>query len=95
MNYEWDNEKAILNLRKHSVDFLDAIAALEDCNRLEQIDARVEYGEERLQIVGMARGFILFVVATMRSEDHCRIISARKADRDEQDWYYAGDAEAW
>ena len=95
MNYEWDNEKAILNLRKHSVDFLDAIAALEDRNRLEQIDARVEYGEERLQIVGMARGFILFVVATMRSEDHCRIISARKADRDEQDWYYAGDAEAW
>jgi uncharacterized DUF497 family protein len=95
VNYEWDNEKAILNLRKHGVDFVDAIAALEDPNRLEQVDPRFEYGEERLQIIGMTRGTILFVVATMRSEDLCRIISARKADRDEQNRYYAGDAEAW
>jgi uncharacterized protein len=95
VNYEWDAEKAILNLRRHGVDFLDAIGALEDRNRLEQIDAGFEYGEERLQIIGMAHGSILFVVVTMRSEDICRIISARKADRDEQDRYYAGDAEAW
>ena len=95
MNYEWDDEKAILNLRKHGVDFRDAIGALEDRNRLEQIDAGIEYGEERFQIIGIAHGSILFVVATMRSEDLCRIISARKADRDEQDRYYAGDAEAW
>ena len=95
MNYEWDDEKAILNLRKHSIDFLDAIGALEDRNRLEQIDARFEYDEERLQIIGMARGSILFVVATMRSEDLCRIISARKADRNEQERYYTGDPETW
>ncbi len=95
MNYEWDNEKAILNLREHGVDFLDAIGALEDRNRLEQIDAGFEYGEERLQIIGMAGGSILFVVATMRDEDIRRIISARKADRDEQDRYYAGDPEVW
>ena len=95
MNYEWDDEKAILNLRKHGVDFRDAIGALEDRNRLEQIDVGIEYGEERLQIIGMAHSSILFVVATMRSEDLCRIISARKADRDEQDRYYAGDPEVW
>ena len=95
MNYEWDNEKAILNLRKHGVDFLDAIEALEDHNRLEQIDPEFEYGEERLQIIGMTHGSILFVVVTMRSEDLCRIISARKADRNEQNRYYAGDAETW
>jgi uncharacterized DUF497 family protein len=95
VNYEWDDEKAISNLRKHRVDFVDAIGALEDRNRLEQIDAELDYGEERLQIIGMAHNSILFVVATMRSEDLCRIISARKADRDEQDRYYAGDPEAW
>jgi hypothetical protein len=38
--YEWDNGKAADNLRKHGVNFTDAIAALEDTNRLEEIDTR-------------------------------------------------------
>jgi hypothetical protein len=33
------------NFRKHGVDFLDAISALEDSNRLEEVDTRFEYGE--------------------------------------------------
>jgi uncharacterized DUF497 family protein len=93
--YEWDDDKAIFNLRQHGVDFADAIEALEDPNRLEEIDTRFEYGEERLQIIGIARSSILFVVATVRGEDIYRIISARKADLHEQDRYYAGDREAW
>jgi uncharacterized DUF497 family protein len=36
VQYEWDNGKAAENLRKHGVDFADAIAALEDPNRLEK-----------------------------------------------------------
>jgi uncharacterized protein len=92
---EWDNGKAANNLRKHSVDFADAIAALEDPNRLEEIDARFVYGEERIQVIGMARGDVLFVIVTQRSEDTCRIISARKATRHEQDRYYSGNREAW
>jgi uncharacterized protein len=40
VKYEWDNGKAAANLRKHGVDFADAIAALEDSNRLEEIDAQ-------------------------------------------------------
>ncbi len=78
MHYDWDNGKAALNLRKHGVDFADAIAALEDANRVEEIDARFVYGEERTQVIGMARGTLLFVVVTLRGEDTCRIISARK-----------------
>jgi uncharacterized DUF497 family protein len=46
VQYEWDDEKAALNLRKHGVDFLDAIAALEDPNRAEEIDAQFDYGED-------------------------------------------------
>jgi hypothetical protein len=95
VQYEWDNGKAVLNLRKHGVDFADAIAALEDPNRVEEIDARFEYGEERLDVIGMAHGKVLFVIATLRGEDVCRIISARKATRHEQDRYYAGNREAW
>src|SRR6266567_4512677 len=95
VQYEWDNGKAAENLRKHGVDFADAIAALEDPNRLEEIDTRFEYGEERIQVIGIARGGVLFVIVTQRGEDSCRIISARKATRHEQDRYYAGEREAW
>ncbi len=95
VQYEWDNGKAAENLRKHGVDFVDAIAALEDANRLEEVDTRFEYGEERIQVIGMARGDVLFVIVTLRGEDSCRIISARKATRHEQDRYYAGDRETW
>ena len=78
MQYEWDNGKAAENLRKHGVDFTDAIAALEDANRLEEIDTRFPYGEERVQVIGTARSNVLFVIVTLRDEDGCRIISARK-----------------
>jgi uncharacterized DUF497 family protein len=77
------------------VDFLDAIAALEDTNRVEEIDLRFEYDEERLQVIGMSHGNVLVVIITLRSENTCRIISARKATRNEQDRYYAGNRETW
>jgi uncharacterized DUF497 family protein len=74
---------------------MDAIAALEDPNRLEEIDTRFPYDEERVQVIGMASGRLLFVAATFRGERTCRIISARKATKHEQVRYYAGDRETW
>jgi uncharacterized protein len=95
VQYEWDNGKAALNHRKHGVDFLDAITALEDPNRSEEIDTQFVYGEERIQVIGVAHTGVLFVTVTFRGEDRCRIISARKATRHEQDRYYAGRRETW
>ncbi len=95
MNYEWDNGKAVENLRKHGVDFVDAIAILEDPNRVERIDDRFVYGEERVHVIGMAHGKVLFFVVTHPGEDTCGIISARKATRHEQDRYYESDRETW
>lgn len=94
MDFEWDPAKAAENLRKHGVDFIDAIGALEDPNRLESIDDRLDFGEDRLHVIGATLGKVLFVVTTMRGEENCRIISARKATRYEQDRYYAGDHKA-
>ncbi len=54
MSFEWNTAKAIENRRRHGIDFADAIAAVEDPNRLEEIDDRFEYGEERTQIIGTA-----------------------------------------
>lgn len=95
MDYEWDAAKAAENRRRHGIDFVDSIAAIEDPNRLEEVDTRFEYGEERIRTIGMAVGDVLFVVTTMRGDRACRIISARRATRHEQDRYYAGDREAW
>jgi hypothetical protein len=95
VKYEWDDGKAAENLRKHGVDFADAITPLEDPNRVEAIDDRFVYDEERVQVIGMAQGKVLFVVVTLPGEDTCRIISARKATRHEQDRYYANDCETW
>ena len=60
-----DDEEAARNLRKHRVDFLDAIAAVEDPNRLEEIEPRQDDGEERTRIIGLARGGVLFVAVTL------------------------------
>lgn len=95
VEYEWDAAKAAENRRRHGIDFPDSIAAIEDPNRLEEIDTRLEYGEERIRIIGMAVGNVLFVVTTLRGDRTCRIISARRATRHEQDRYYEGDREAW
>jgi uncharacterized protein len=95
VDYEWDAAKAAENRRRHGIDFADSIVAIEDPNRLEEIDARFEYGEERIRVIGMAVGNVLFVVTTRRGDRTCRIISARRATRYEQDRYYADDPEAW
>jgi uncharacterized DUF497 family protein len=95
VDYVWDDTKNALNRRKHGIDFTDAIAALEDPNRIEDMDSESEFGEERLDTIGMAHRRILFVVTTLRGEDTCRIITARKATRHEEDRYYAGDRETW
>jgi uncharacterized protein len=88
--------KAAENRRKHGVDFLDAVPAVNDPHRLELVDDREDYGEQRLVIIGMSRTRVLFVVVTLRDDDEsCRIISARRATRDEEDQYYAGGREDW
>ena len=95
MDYEWDVAKAADNIRRHGIDFRDAIPAIEDPDRLEEVDDRFAYEEERTVIIGRSAQRVLFVVTTSRHEDVCRIISARKATRREEDSYYAGDAEKW
>ncbi len=86
MEFEWDPHKAIANRDKHGIDFADAIAVLEDEAAVTVLDAFTE--EERFITIGMdAFGRVLVVVYTWRSEDAIRIISARKATRNERRQY--------
>ncbi len=82
MAYQWDPEKAAINLRKHGIDFADAATIFEDEAALTVTDDVAE--EERFVTLGMdALGRLLVVVYTWREAD-LRIISARKATRAER-----------
>ena len=89
MDYDWDPRKAAENLRKHGVDFADAVIALEDENALTIEDS--DHDEQRFKTLGMGPSLnILFLVHCERSENRIRIISARKADRGETEQYFQG-----
>ncbi len=87
MEFEWDADKAALNLRKHGVQFSIAARAFFDPNRLGVYDGREDYGEDRWVIIGYAAHALLCVVYTVRYEDTIRLISARKANEKERKQY--------
>ncbi len=67
MNYTWDKNKRSININKHGVDFPIAIEVFHDPNRIETVDDRQDYGEERIQTIGYAKPGLLFVVYTYRA----------------------------
>ena len=86
MEYEWDPAKAKANLRKHRISFADAALALEDTRALTMADPDAS-GEQRWVSLGSdPRGRVLITVFTTRGR-HTRIISARKASRNERRRY--------
>ncbi|MDR0518530.1 MAG: BrnT family toxin, partial [Clostridiales Family XIII bacterium] len=62
MNYVWDEEKRIANLRKHNFDFKDAGSVFNDPHGIETVDDRFDYGEERIMRIGLYRSEIVTVV---------------------------------
>jgi uncharacterized protein len=86
LEFEWDDEKARANARKHGVAFERAKLAFADPFAIAALDDREDYGEERFILIGMADGPLLFVAFTERG-DRKRIISARRATRHEQAIY--------
>jgi len=88
MTYQWDNDKAKANLRKHGIDFADAVSVFSDDLAITIPDER--FDEERFITVGMdAFGRVLVVVYTWRGNE-IRLISARKATRPEREPYEEG-----
>jgi uncharacterized protein len=86
--FEWDDDKAEANYRKHGVDFAMARRVFDDFFAVEQYDPfSATYGEDRFIIVGMVGGELVTVVYTNR-DDCIRLISARRASKREHDDYY-------
>jgi uncharacterized DUF497 family protein len=85
MDFEWDEAKNRANLAKHGIDFTRAKEIFQGYV-LESADVRRNYGETRVVAVGVTDGTELTVVYTPRGEIR-RIISARRAKRDERRAY--------
>lgn len=82
MTFEWNRQKAASNLRKHGVDFADAVMVFYDEQAITIRDDAV--GEERFIALGVdALARVLVIIYTWRG-NRVRIISARKATRRER-----------
>ena len=86
--FEWDETKRKNNFKAHKIDFADVKAVFEGFAFVRRSDRR---GEIRYQIFGYANGQEVAVACTIR-EGRCRIISARRARKDERQRYYRGIA---
>ncbi|MBI5876683.1 MAG: BrnT family toxin [Chloroflexi bacterium] len=81
MHFEWDERKRQSNIRKHGFDFADAPRVFDGVT-LTMPDARKDYGELRFITFGMVNGIVIVVAHTEETE-YIRIISMRKATRNE------------
>jgi uncharacterized DUF497 family protein len=91
MEFEWSEANREAHLAKHGVDFLDVVPMFAGPT-VEQVDDRKDYGETRINALGEVEGRVYFVTYTWRGKRKSirrRIISARKANHDEQRTYYA------
>lgn len=88
MDFEWDADKARINLEKHKVRFEVAAKVFLDPDRIQVTDDRFDYGEKRLITFGRIDGRLYVVVFTeIEHTRTIRLISARKANARERRRY--------
>lgn len=86
MTFEWDPAKSAANKIKHGIDFEEAQVIWDDARRVEF--PATNQGEPRFQVVGDRGGKLWSAIITYRA-DNIRIISVRRARRDEERSYEA------
>ena len=82
--FEWDPAKADSNLEKHNIAFEDAATIFDDPYHFLVDVTKPEYGENRYRAIGRIYGGRLVAVVYTNREERRRIISARKARKNEQ-----------
>lgn len=89
LRFGWDEEKNVANRRKHGVSFQEAATVFYDDYALLIDDPDHSEQEERFLLLGLSTSARTLVVCHCyrEAEDRIRIISARKADRQERERY--------
>lgn len=86
LRFEWDEKKNRQNRQKHGVSFEEARTVFFDENAVEFYDEAHSDWEDRFLLLGMSAhlGILLICHCFREQESVIRIISARKATRNEQ-----------
>lgn len=90
MVFEWDAEKRLLTIIKHGIDMADAVQIFA---RNPMILSSSRNGEDRHLAVGPLNGVMIAVAFVMRG-NATRVITARRARRNERSAYNDHDPEA-
>ena len=86
-NFEWDPDKAEKNISKHDVDFVEASSIFDDPMFITFLDEEHSIDEERYITIGLSIKGRILLVAHAERDDRIRIISARKATKNEEKFY--------
>jgi uncharacterized DUF497 family protein len=89
VEFDWDEAKRASNLEKHGIDFVRARTVFDDPDHFTELATATAYGEVRWKAIGRVGVLTICVIFTDRGAKR-RIISARRARRDEREQYRAG-----
>jgi uncharacterized protein len=89
--FEWNEEKAQINLSKHGISFTEATTVFEDPNCLLMDDPQHSIDERRFLILGYSTVNRLLLVVHCDRGSNIRLISARPATPSERRSYERGN----
>ena len=88
LNFEWDANKSASNIKKHDISFDEAKTVFTDEYARLISDPDNSQDEDRFLLLGTSIDSKLLVVChCIREAESIRIISARKADKQERKIY--------
>ena len=87
--FNWDADKGLSNIEKHGISFKEAATVFGDDRAVVLDDEGHSQDEERFKIIGLSGKLRLLMVCHCYRDDDSviRIISARKATKQEQTQY--------
>lgn len=90
LKFEWSASKAASNIWKHGITFAEAQSVFYDESAIQYFDDDSSETEDRFLLLGLSNAARLLLICHCEAGGLIRIISARKATRNEQK-HYQGD----
>ena len=86
--FEWDEQKAKLNVKKHKISFEAILPMLNDPMFIEDFDEENSTSDEsRFRTIGQINGFAIVASCYTHRNGRIRIINARRATPKERHYY--------
>ena len=85
--YDWNPQKAELNVKKHGISFEEAVTVFDDPFYVDFYDPDHSIDEHRYILIGCSQKEQILLISYTERENIIRLISARKATRQERYLY--------